>query len=100
VLGGFGKRGGGVRYAGSWDSIRLWYDEPNAISNEVGYASTTAAHTVLRFACTMTLATRSKHTHTRAISKIVDDEAFPDYAMPKKTTGRKNKARSTRTSKA
>jgi hypothetical protein len=23
------------------------------------------------------------------IKKIVDDEAFPDYAMPKKTTGRK-----------
>lgn len=38
MLGGFGKRGDGVRYAGSWDSIRLWYDEPNAISNAVGYA--------------------------------------------------------------
>jgi len=38
VLGGFGKRGDGVRYAGSWDSIRLWYGEPNAISNAIGYA--------------------------------------------------------------
>jgi hypothetical protein len=34
------------------------------------------------------------------IKTIVDDEAYPDYAMPKKTTGRKNKARSKRTKKA
>ena len=34
------------------------------------------------------------------IKTIVDDEAFPDYAMPKKTTGRKSKARSKRTKKA
>jgi hypothetical protein len=35
------------------------------------------------------------------IKTIVDDEAgFPDYAMPKKTTGRKTKARSQRTKKA
>jgi hypothetical protein len=34
------------------------------------------------------------------IKTIIDDEAFPDYAMPKKTTGRKKKARSTRTNKA
>ena len=27
------------------------------------------------------------------IKKIVDDEAFPDYAMPKKTTGRKKSSR-------
>ena len=33
------------------------------------------------------------------IKTIVDDEAFPDYAMPKKTTGRKNKARSKGTKK-
>jgi len=35
----------------------------------------------------------------QVIKTIVDDEAFPDYAMPKKTTGRKNKARSRRTKK-
>jgi hypothetical protein len=28
------------------------------------------------------------------IKTIVDDEAFPDYAIPKEPTGRKNKARS------
>ena len=34
------------------------------------------------------------------IKTIVADEAgFPDYAMPKKTTGRKNKARRKRTNK-
>ena len=30
------------------------------------------------------------------IKTIVDDEAFPDYAVPKKTTGQKNKPRSSR----
>jgi hypothetical protein len=35
------------------------------------------------------------------IKTIVDEEgAFPDYAMPKKTTGRKNTRRSKRTKKA
>jgi hypothetical protein len=34
------------------------------------------------------------------IKTIVDDEAFPDYAKPKKTTGPKSKARSKRTEKA
>ena len=34
------------------------------------------------------------------IKTIVDDEAFPDYAMSKKTTGRKSKARSKRTKRA
>ena len=34
------------------------------------------------------------------IKTVVDDEAFPDYATPKKSTGRKNKARSKRTEKA
>jgi hypothetical protein len=29
----------------------------------------------------------------------LDDEAFPDYAMPTKTTGRKDRARSKRTEK-
>jgi hypothetical protein len=33
------------------------------------------------------------------IKTIVDDGASPDYAMPKKTTGRKNKARSNRMEK-
>jgi len=27
------------------------------------------------------------------LKTIVDDEKFPDYAVPKKSTGRKNKAR-------
>jgi hypothetical protein len=36
----------------------------------------------------------------QVIKTIVDDEgAFPDYAMSKKTTGRKSKARSKRTKK-
>ena len=35
----------------------------------------------------------------QVIKTIVDDEAFPDYAKPKKTTGRKNKARNKRTKK-
>jgi len=34
------------------------------------------------------------------LKKIVDSEAFPDYAMPKKSTGRKSKVRSKRTKKA
>jgi hypothetical protein len=34
------------------------------------------------------------------IKTIVDDEAFPDYATPKKTTGRKNTARSKRPKKS
>jgi len=34
------------------------------------------------------------------LKKIVDAEKFPDYAMPKKTAGRKGKARSKRTKKA
>jgi hypothetical protein len=34
------------------------------------------------------------------IKTIVDGEAYPDSAMPKETTGRKNKARSKRTKKA
>jgi len=35
------------------------------------------------------------------IKTIVDDDgAFPDYAMPRKTKGRKNKTRSKRTKKA
>jgi hypothetical protein len=29
----------------------------------------------------------------QVIKTIVDDEAFPDYAMPKKTTGRKKPSR-------
>jgi hypothetical protein len=33
------------------------------------------------------------------IKTIVDDEAFPDYAKPKKTTGRTSKARSNRRKK-
>jgi len=33
------------------------------------------------------------------IKTIVDDEAFPDYGLPKKTTGRKDRARSKRTEK-
>ena len=33
------------------------------------------------------------------IKTIVDDEAYPDYALPKKTAGRINKARSKRTKK-
>jgi hypothetical protein len=33
------------------------------------------------------------------IKTIVDDEKFPDYAKPKKTTERKSKARSKRTKK-
>jgi hypothetical protein len=33
------------------------------------------------------------------IKTIVDDEAYPDYGMPKKTSERKNKARSKRTTK-
>jgi hypothetical protein len=33
------------------------------------------------------------------LKKIVDAEKFPDYAMPKKTTGRKSKARTKRTEK-
>jgi hypothetical protein len=35
----------------------------------------------------------------QVIKTIVDDEAFPDYAIPKKTTGRKGKARSKRREK-
>ena len=34
------------------------------------------------------------------IKTIVDDERFPDYAMPRKTNERKSKARSKRTKKA
>ena len=34
------------------------------------------------------------------IRTIVDDEAFPDYAIPKKSGGQKNKARSKRTTKS
>ena len=34
------------------------------------------------------------------IKTIVDEGAFPDYALAKKTTGRKNKVRSKRTKKA
>jgi hypothetical protein len=34
------------------------------------------------------------------LKKIVDAEKFPDYAMPKKTAGRKNKAGSKRRKKA
>ena len=33
------------------------------------------------------------------IKTIVDDEKFPDYAMPNETTGRKKKARRKRTQK-
>jgi hypothetical protein len=36
----------------------------------------------------------------QVIKTIVDDEAYPDYALPKKTTGQKNKARTKRTKKA
>ena len=37
----------------------------------------------------------------QVIKTIVDDEgSFPDYAMPRKSTGRKGKARSKRTKKA
>ena len=35
---------------------RLWYDEPNAISNAIGYAKFAAAYMMLGFAFTMTLA--------------------------------------------
>ena len=35
----------------------------------------------------------------QVIKTIVDDEKFPDYAKPKKTTGRKNTTRSKRTKK-
>ena len=35
----------------------------------------------------------------QVIKTIVDDEAFPDYAIPKKTSGRKKKARSNRRKK-
>ena len=34
------------------------------------------------------------------IKTIVDDEKYPDYGIPKKTTGRKTKARSKGTKKA
>jgi hypothetical protein len=34
------------------------------------------------------------------IKTIVDDEAFPDYALPKRTAGPKNKARSKRPTKS
>jgi hypothetical protein len=34
------------------------------------------------------------------IKTIVDDEKFPDYAMSKKATGQKNKARSKRPKKS
>jgi hypothetical protein len=34
------------------------------------------------------------------LKKIVDSDSFPDYAIPKKTAGRKNKDRSKRTKKA
>ena len=34
------------------------------------------------------------------IKTIVDDEAFPDYTIPKKTIPRKSKARGKRTKKA
>ena len=33
------------------------------------------------------------------IKTIVDDKAFPDHAMPKKSSGQKNKSRSKRTKK-
>ena len=33
----------------------------------------------------------------QVIKTIVDDEAYPDYAMPKKSGGQKNRARSKRT---
>jgi hypothetical protein len=33
------------------------------------------------------------------IKTIVDDEAYPDYAIPKKTAGRKNRTRSKRARK-
>jgi hypothetical protein len=36
----------------------------------------------------------------QVIKTIVDDEAYPDYALPHKTTGRKSKARSKHTKKA
>jgi hypothetical protein len=36
----------------------------------------------------------------QVIRTIVDDEAYPDYALPKEPTGRKNKARRKRTKKA
>jgi hypothetical protein len=36
----------------------------------------------------------------QVIKTIVDDEAFPDYQIPKKTLGRKGKARSKLTKKA
>ena len=35
----------------------------------------------------------------QVIKTIVDDEAYPDYAMPKKSSGQKNKAGSKRTKK-
>jgi len=35
----------------------------------------------------------------QVIKTIVDDEAYPDYALPKEPNGRKNKARSRRTKK-
>jgi len=36
----------------------------------------------------------------QVIKTIVDDEAYPDYSLPKETTGRKGQARSKRTKKA
>jgi len=36
----------------------------------------------------------------QVIKTIVDDEAFPDYALPKETAGRKGKPRTKRTKKA
>jgi hypothetical protein len=35
----------------------------------------------------------------QVIKTIVDDEAYPDYRLPKKTTGRKSKERAKRTKK-
>jgi hypothetical protein len=35
----------------------------------------------------------------QVIKTIIDDEAYPDYAVPKKSSGHNNKARSKRTKK-
>jgi hypothetical protein len=56
---------------------RLWYDGPNAASNAIGYAGSTADHMVLWFGFTMKLATWSKRTSTRAISKSGEQKSGP-----------------------
>jgi hypothetical protein len=78
----------------------LWYGEPDATSNAIDYAEhRSRSHDAVIRVYDESGSVIETYEHTRRV-KIVDDEAFPDYAMPKKTTGRKNKAPSTRTNKA